>query len=65
MRSKAPPPMGKRGAMQFRRDGARRSSRTGATELSETRARRGGGLGNADPRSDCCSSGNIRTATEE
>ena len=43
MRSKAPPPMGARGAMQFRRDGAKRSSRTGAAELSEERARRGGG----------------------
>jgi hypothetical protein len=41
MRSKAPPPMSARGAMQFRRDGAKRSSRNGAAELSEARARRG------------------------
>ena len=42
MRSKASPPMGVRGAMQFRRDGAKQSSRTGAAELSEERARQGG-----------------------
>ena len=43
MRSKAPPPMGARVAMQFRRDGAKRSFRTGAAELSKARAR-GAGL---------------------
>jgi hypothetical protein len=48
MRSKAPPPMSARGALQFRRDGAQRSSRTGAAELSEARARRGEGW-NAPP----------------
>ena len=42
MRSKAPPPMSACVAMQFRRDGAKRSSRTGAAELSEARARREG-----------------------
>ena len=40
MRSKAPPPMSARVAMQFRRDGAKRSFRTGAAELSKARARR-------------------------
>jgi hypothetical protein len=41
MRSKAPPPMGARVAMQFRRDEAKRSCRNGAAELSGARARRG------------------------
>jgi hypothetical protein len=44
MRSKAPPPMSARGAMQFRRDGAKRSCRNGAAELSEAHAR-GSGVG--------------------
>jgi hypothetical protein len=43
MRSKAPPPMSAREAMQFSRDGAQRSCRTGAAELSKARARRGEG----------------------
>jgi hypothetical protein len=34
MRSKAPPPMSGRVAMQFHRDGAKRSFRTSAAELS-------------------------------
>jgi hypothetical protein len=41
MRSKAPPPMSAREAMQFRRDGAQRSSRTGVAELSKACARQG------------------------
>ena len=44
MRSKAPPPMSGRVAMQFHRDGAKRSFRTGAAELSKARAR-GSGVG--------------------
>ena len=43
MRSKAPPPMSDRVAMQFRRDGVKRSLRTGAAELSKACARRGRG----------------------
>jgi hypothetical protein len=39
MRSKAPRPMSARVAMQFRRDGAKRSLRTGAAELSKACAR--------------------------
>ena len=38
MRSAALPPMGACGAMQLRRDGVKRSLRTGAAELSEARA---------------------------
>ena len=38
MRSAALPPMGACVAMQLRRDGAKRSLRTGAAELSEARA---------------------------
>jgi hypothetical protein len=44
MRSKAPPPMSARGAMQLRRDGAKRSLRIGAAELSKN-ARKAGMLG--------------------
>src|ERR1700728_529507 len=42
-RSEAPPPMSACVAVQFRRDGAKRSLRTGAAELSKARARRRGG----------------------
>jgi hypothetical protein len=38
MRSKDPPPMSARVAMQFRRDGAKRSPRTGAAKLSKAHA---------------------------
>ena len=44
MRSQVPPPMSARVAMQFRRDEAKRSFRTGAAELSKARAR-GNGVG--------------------
>jgi hypothetical protein len=43
MRSKAPPPMSARVAMQFRRDGAKRSLKTGAAKLSKACARGGWG----------------------
>ena len=38
MRSKDPPPMSARVAMQFRRDGAKRSLKTGAAKLSKAHA---------------------------
>ena len=45
MRSKAPPPMSAREAMQFSRDGAQRSCRTGAAELSKECAQGGAKVG--------------------
>ena len=50
MRSAALPPMGACGAMQLRRDGAKRSLRTGAAELSEARAILLGSLPDAPPK---------------
>jgi hypothetical protein len=60
MRSKAPPPMSARVAMQFHRDGAKRSFRTGGVELSKARAR-GEGL-ESSPRCRPQAGENLRDA---